>query len=87
MLTLIEKSNDNPSNPPPHPSTPPLLSRVIKIKVPLTYVNNSEVTAFASLLALAGIFLGAERLLELADVWTHGHTALYKISCHSNASR
>lgn len=62
------------------------MSKAIKIKIPLTFVNNSEVAAFISLLALAGVFLGTEQLLELADVWTHGHTALYKISCQSNAS-
>lgn len=63
------------------------MSAAIKIKIPLTFVNNSEVAAFISLLALAGVSLGAELLLELADVWTHGHMALYKMSCWSNAPR
>lgn len=62
------------------------MSTVIKIKIPQIFLNNSEVAAYISLLALAGIFLGTERLLELADVWTHGHTVLYKISCQPNAS-
>lgn len=52
------------------------MSKVIQIRLPLTFVNNSEVAAFISLLALAAMFLSTERLLELADVWTHGHTAL-----------
>ena len=60
VLALTEKSNDNPQI--------PLMSKVIKIRVPLNFVNNSEVAAFISLLALAGVFLGTERLLELADV-------------------
>lgn len=67
-MALIEESDDNPQI--------PLMSKVIKIKLPLTFVNNSKVAAFISLLALAGIFLGMERPLEPADVWTHGNTVL-----------
>lgn len=63
--------------PPPLPNSlfPP--SAAVKIKIPLTFVNNSEVAAFICLLAPTAVSLGAELLLRLADVWTHGpHSAL-----------
>lgn len=53
------------------------MSKVIKLRVPLTFINHSEAATFIFLLALAGIFLGGKRVLELADVWTHGPRALY----------
>lgn len=62
------------------------MSKVLKLRVPLTFINHSEAATFISVLELVGIFLGSERLLELADVWTHGPRALYKISCQSDAS-
>jgi len=74
---LIEKNNDNLQI--------PLMFKLIKIKIPLTFVNYSEVAAFISLVALAVVFLGTERLPELADVCTHGHTVLNRISCQSKA--
>lgn len=71
--------------PPPPPPKFLLPSAAVKIKIPLTFVNNSEVAAFICLLATTAVSLGAELLLRLADVWTHGHIALYKISCWGEA--
>lgn len=62
--------------PPPLPNSL-FPSAAVKIKIPLTFVNNSEVAAFICLLAQTAVSLGAELLLRQADVWTHGpHSAL-----------
>lgn len=62
-LALTETGNDTPQI--------PFMSKVIKLKIPLTFLNNLQVVTFISLLALAGVFLGMDWLLKLADVWTH----------------